>query len=266
MTHLLDIDLSPELEPFRDKIEATVKSFAKITAKKNQKLTWWQSKFGGLPYLPKDYDYPRDSQGNPLFLLAQINFTEVPDLDDFPEQGILQFYIGDSENDLYGHDLENPFQQDKFRVIYFPEIIHAEADLVTDFSFLPKPENLPFSESCSLQFEKQIAPVSSWDYQFDEIFGEDFFAQFGDKEDGIWQEYDDKFPGDGHKIGGYAYFTQNDPRPYISNEKYVLLLQVDTDNEVDIMWGDSGIGNFFIKPQDLEKLDFSNVLYNWDCH
>jgi uncharacterized protein YwqG len=264
MTQQLDIDLSPELEKFRDKIEATVKPFVKITAKENQKLTWWQSKFGGLPYLPKNYDYPRDSNGKPLYLLAQINFAEVPDSEDFPSEGILQFYI--SEGDSWGQDLENAFQQDKFRVIYFPEIIHTETDLITDFSFLPEPEDLPFEESCSLQFEQQIAPVNIWDGEFDEVFGEDFFAQFGEKEEEISGEYDDKFPADGHKIGGYAYFTQSDPRPYLSKEKYVLLLQVDTDEEVGIMWGDVGVCNFFIKPEDLEQLDFSNVLYNWDCH
>ena len=47
-----------------------------------------------------------------------------------------------------------------------------------------------------------------------------------------------------------------------------LLLQIDTDygaNEHMIMWGDGGIGNFFIQEDKLKQLDFSSVLYNWDC-
>ena len=32
------------------------------------------------------------------------------------------------------------------------------------------------------------------------------------------------------------------------------------------MWGDCGVGNFFINAEDLKRLDFSNVLYNWDCY
>ena len=32
-----------------------------------------------------------------------------------------------------------------------------------------------------------------------------------------------------------------------------------------VMWGDSGVGNFFINAEDLKRLDFSNVVYNWDC-
>ncbi len=53
----------------------------------------------------------------------------------------------------------------------------------------------------------------------------------------------------GHKIGGYPFFTQTDPREW--EEKYqqhdILLLQIDTDDSLNIMWGDSGVANFFIK-------------------
>lgn len=42
---------------------------------------------------------------------------------------------------------------------------------------------------------------------------------------------------------------------------------MDTDdvNGMDIMWGDCGVANFFIHPDDLKNKDFSKVLYNWDC-
>ena len=43
----------------------------------------------------------------------------------------------------------------------------------------------------------------------------------------------------------------------------ILLFQLDTTE--DIMWGDSGVGNFFIKKEDLVKKDFSKVWFNWDC-
>ena len=53
--------------------------------------------------------------------------------------------------------------------------------------------------------------------------------------------------------------------------KYILLLQLDTDiNEKDrytgkLMWGDSGVANFFITPEDLAKRDFSRVAFVFDC-
>ena len=43
-----------------------------------------------------------------------------------------------------------------------------------------------------------------------------------------------------------------------------LLLQLDSDDQM--MWGDVGVGGFFIAPEDLAKADFSRVMYTWDCH
>lgn len=43
----------------------------------------------------------------------------------------------------------------------------------------------------------------------------------------------------------------------------MLLFQLDTVE--DIMWGDSGVANFFISRDALKNKDFSKVYYNWDC-
>lgn len=69
---------------------------------------------------------------------------------------------------------------------------------------------------------------------------------------------------EGHKIGGYAYFTQSDPREHDDKLKNdVLLLQIDTDEE--IMFGDSGVANFFINKEDLINKNFEKAYFNWDC-
>ena len=69
------------------------------------------------------------------------------------------------------------------------------------------------------------------------------------------------------KLGGYPAFTQCDPRYYDKNlERFnTLLLQLDCEDECDLMFGDTGVANFFINEEDLKKLDFTKVLYNWDC-
>ena len=64
---------------------------------------------------------------------------------------------------------------------------------------------------------------------------------------------------------GYPNFTQDDPRGYNEINEHILLLQIDSDDDNDIMWGDCGIANFFIHPDDLAKQDFSQLVYNWDC-
>ena len=128
--------LPPQLENLRKELEATKKLYLKITPSFSNKLTLWESKFGGEPYFPKQLEYPKSPYGNPLVLLAQINFSETLLLDNFPKEGILQFYI-DSYHDLYGMSDEDLAEQTYFRVIYFDKIDLDENNLIPDFSFLP---------------------------------------------------------------------------------------------------------------------------------
>ncbi|MEG4502608.1 DUF1963 domain-containing protein [Microcoleus sp. F6_B4] len=274
MNYKLEFPLSPELEKYRDRIEATIKPYIEIKIQNNASLNWWQSKFGGLPYLPKGFEYPKTCDGKYLFLLAQLNFDEIPPLDGFPDRGILQFYIAD--DDLYGLDLgngadeDNPTAEDRFKIIYFPQPDLQVENIITNYDFLPPPEAFPVNGCCSLQFTKKYAPISTHDYQFTELLCGEIRELFMNNE--IWDEYLEISPSFGHKIGGYPDFTQEDVRKYRSNSEQkqkldILLFQMDSDaNEtVDIMWGDSGVGNFFIDELALSKLDFSKVLYNWDC-
>lgn len=72
---------------------------------------------------------------------------------------------------------------------------------------------------------------------------------------------------DGHRIGGYPHFAQDDPRCFNYDEKEILLFQLDSDEveDVNLMWGDAGVANFFISREDLKNGVFSDVLYSWDC-
>lgn len=210
MNSTLDIELPNELLVYKANIEATVKPYVEIKAKLENDLRLWQSKFGGFPYLPKEFPYPKDSKGQAMFLLAQINFAEVPRLESFPEQGILQFYIT-GWDDIYGMSFEDLAKQDNFRVLYFPYVFEDEAKLIVDFSFLPKPDSLPLQGSCSLTFNLDYAPLSVNDYQFEaKILGQNAPESKNDVYK-ILDEYGKLFPSAGHKLGGYPYFTQYDP-------------------------------------------------------
>lgn len=274
MNYKLEFPLSPELEKYRDRIEATIKPYIEIQTQNNDSVNWWSSKFGGLPYLPKGFEYPKTAGGKYLFLLAQINFDEVPTLDGFPDRGILQFYIADDDlNGLdFGNsaDLDNSIVEDGFKIIYFPQPELKVDNIITNYDFLHEPEYFPVDGCCSLQFTKKYAPISTSDYQFTELLGDEFEELFTNHE--IEDEYLKISPYAGHKIGGYPDFTQADVRGYATNGEgklmpIILLFQMDTDSNdtVNIMWGDSGIGNFFIEETALRQLDFSRVLYNWDC-
>ena len=80
------------------------------------------SKLGGAFYVPEGMKAPRNlDTGNPLYLLAQLNFSQLPQLRGFPAQGLLQFFI-DGEDTLYGADYDNPQSQRSWRVRYLPNV------------------------------------------------------------------------------------------------------------------------------------------------
>jgi uncharacterized protein YwqG len=136
-------DLPPQFEPMRSILEANLLPYIKIqvgeevgsfsgTNAMGDPLTVWQSKIGGNPYFPKDLEYPIDpGSGKAMPLLMQINCADVPQIAgfDFPQHGILQFYLGYEPADADG-------VPDKYRVLYFSEVDRDESRLITDFNFI----------------------------------------------------------------------------------------------------------------------------------
>ncbi|MGR5972141.1 DUF1963 domain-containing protein [Bacillus cereus] len=113
--------------------------------------------------------------------------------------------------------------------------------------------------------------MTSRDYRFEKMFSEEIdWEEIVDEENNIelGELYDDLCKDFGHKIGGYPFFTQTDPREW--EEKYqqhdILLLQIDTDDSLNIMWEILVLLISLLKKEDLLNLDFSNVIYNWDCY
>ena len=97
-----------------------------------------------------------------------------------------------------------------------------------------------------------------------------FFEQFGDAAESVYRRYYSHVTvHDIAWIGGYAFFTQSDPREIAPDEDWLLLLEIQSSMTMDqpsVLWGDAGIGAFFIRPEDLRNRDFSRVLYTWDSH
>lgn len=258
------LNLPKELKAFEATIRSTARPYIRILPQRAAETKWWESKIGGKPYFPKDAIYPLDFEGNQLLFLAQVNFEETPALPPFPKEGILQFYIFDDP--FYGSDMNDPYAQDGFRVLYFKDILKDDRQLLTDFSFLrnfmPDPIDTRVSYPMKFQLDEEFVPTA--DYEFNHSLGQDFFYQFGEKEWELWEDYNQKIKSSGHKLGGYAHFTQEDPRSYL-DDPLQLLFQLDSDRKIKCTWGDQGIANFFIDTQHLKERDFSRVYYNWDC-
>lgn len=245
------------LAEFKEQLEKFKLETIKIEAtpiSKNETLAITQSKFLGKPYLPKGFEYPKDKKGNPMILLAQINFAETPRLEDYPTDGILQFFISPTEW----------YDMDDYKILFHET---ATTEPQTDFTFLTEElyEESPVWCEHKLAFEKLVEYGGFEDFRFDMGFNGEDYSDFRDElTDDQKNEMDKIIDGTGHKIGGYAYFTQSDPRDYGKNQKdEILLLQIDTGEE--IMFGDTGVGNLFIHPKSLKEKDFDQVWFHWDC-
>ncbi|MEN5059027.1 YwqG family protein [Sphingobacterium kitahiroshimense] len=250
--------IPPVLNEFKNELEYYKLDTIKITAlpiEDGEILEIKRSKFLGNPYLPLQFEYPKDKNDKPLILIAQLNFSEIPTLQNYPDSGILQFYI--SATDWY--DMTD------YRVIYHE---NTSIDHQTDFSFLTDDlyEETPIFCEHRLQFNKNSEYGGSEDFRFDiKLNGKDLYdyCETLSKEEA--DQVESLFDASGHKISGYAYFTQSDPRDNkMSNlSEDLLLLQIDTDEQ--IMFGDCGVANFFIHPDDLINKRFDKAWFNWDC-
>lgn len=272
------LELKNKVDEFANTI---TKPFIAITPYSTTETTLLQSKFGGLPYFPKHLDYPTAPDGTPLHLLAQINFSETPKLEDLPEKGILQFYIEAAGQTAYGLEEYPQLAQTTFRVLYFPEPDLNSDNLLDNFDFLPPGIGLPLEDCLALNFAIKSTPMSASDYRFRTLV-KSYFPIFKQSNltkaqensleellDDLINEYEEKYEESlgGHRLGGYPAFVQNDDRENVEGEEGYdfLLLQIDSDDDNSIMWGDEGIGNFFIQLSALKRLDFSKVLYTYAC-
>ena len=272
-----------QIEQFVADLNATTqREVIRISLSLADNLALTDSKFGGTPYIPKDGTLPTSVDGKPLFMLAQINCEQLPENTLYPQKGLLQFWIAATEAPLYGLDYEAPCSNDFKRVIYYPTFGEALPidDFINDYTF--DDENLPFNSKrqFALHFKKDTESISLEERAATQLFFEKWNEAFSTHITTI-DEFFDEVPDDiceeinayllkeptGHKIGGYPYFIEYDPRE--ENDPHTfLLLQIDIDNieGEEICWGNlGGIANFFISPEDLAACQFDNVLYNWDC-
>ena len=276
------------LEALPEDIQARTKVPAyRLQVKRGEKPSLTDSKIGGLPYWDLSQPYPADEKGQPMQLLAQINFGAEKMDKPFPKTGLLQFFIGLDE--MFGCNFGEKPDQKNYRVVYHPRI--NESVTPEQVSALGAPglvddyRTSPLEEELAVYVERADSSANDRSFVFEEAFRETVKAVMGvdmgeqksyefldeDVYDELFESFletDDGCMNGGHWMLGYPSFTQEDPRSEDSPFD-TLLLQIDSmrneENGYSILWGDCGVANFFISRTDLEKLDFSRVLYNWDC-
>jgi uncharacterized protein YwqG len=240
-----------------------------------------RSHLGGGALLPQGFRWPA-SKRRPLDFLLQIDLAAVapfapPGL--LPDQGLLTFFY-DLVNQQWGYD---PAETDGARVV-----------LVTDASVsaVPGPEPGQFLEERQLEFGRAETLPTAGSRAFDALYKESG-AQLPD----AYGEYQEAFergfypsPSGRHRLLGHSANVQGDmqleaqlvthglycgdasgyedPRAAglaAKADDWMLLLQLDSDDTAQIMWGDMGMLYFWIRREDLMKRRFDAVWMTLQC-
>lgn len=257
------LDLPIQLERIRSQLEPSLLDSVRINPSLSSS-SLHDSKFSGLPYLPLNHAYPKDIEGNVMYFLAQINFAQLRLDPPFPNSGILQFFI----SPILFHnkiDVDEHIFQHYFKVRYYSKIL-SEGMLVQSFPLMNIfSTDFPILSEMKLSFTHKLEPVSAMDYRIEKFLTKPLSDFSFELEDGRSLEdvYIQHFLGAEHKVGGYPYFLQIDTRknsPFLRRFD-TLLLQIVSNDEQNIMWGDSGVIKFFINQQKLINLDFSEIYF-----
>nr|MBQ6241845.1 DUF1963 domain-containing protein [Lachnospiraceae bacterium] len=285
---LPDIGLSPEeLDRLLARVEENTRREslrAVLSAEPAPGL--FDSKVGGLPYWDLSRPYPADKNGDPLALLAQIDLARLPENGLLPREGLLQFFI--LPDDLYGMDFDVHDSGNGFRVVWHETVDRSVTEdavrALAPPTSLDGRDDLPHCGVFALRFVKETVHIGEDDALFDRELRR-AAAELGFRLPDVFslyralqqsKEYTEKWVGinEGTRLLGYPYFVQGDPRP--EDTPYgVLLFQLDSyfapkahpgsSPERSVMWGDAGVGNFFIRQEDLRDKRFDRIYYTWDC-
>ena len=269
MAPLVAACLDDFLAAHADVFAATRRPVARITLSPLEVDAATTSKVGGQPWWPAHAPLPVDAKQRPLAFLAQVDLQQLPaPLPGFPGHGLLQFFVAD--DDTFGIDYSEDDQDPDalaarrgHRVVYWPDTAAPAQDYPVSRGAMPFERGREYAMSFTVG-EEAMGPE---DHRFDRLLPGGTIAalkshaqatghEFEDLRDLLWE----RAATHGHKLGGYATFTQEDPRV---RDDLELLFQLDSDD--GLMWGDAGVGNFFVTDADRDARDFRRVLYTWDC-
>lgn len=252
-----------------EKMNKVLKKFKEKTLKKCYKIELLEeepkltdSKLGGIPYLPQNKEYPKDRFGNAMPLLAQINLAEIS-LESYPQKGLLQIYVDKS--------LSYPAD---YKIIYIENMEETCNTQLPDIDL----SEFVLQEAIKIKLVPNETYMPLGDYRFEETFSQIFNEVFQTNITSIFDidtilptknEYDNFLsqlniaPG---LIGGYADFTQTDPRTYERKDLEECIIKIDSQLDLDrIVIGDAGILWVYISKQNLKDKRFDKAVLDWDC-
>ncbi len=228
------------------------------------------NRIGGAPLaIGDDMSWPRSAQSDfPMALVAQLNFSEVPAIDDFPTQGVLQIFTSFNMIDDFG-GCERVIRWDPDpqtdEVLEIPEEMLKTTRQTRDFSERARRSGLP------LVFKADTAPASpfNWPHEAKNPIYENRLPEsdevatildnWEDRSDEIHNGYGD------HWVGGHPSFIQEDVRLTYQEGRHLdrVIFHLGCDDDINL--GDGGEANIMISQEALLNRDFQKAFLTWDC-
>jgi uncharacterized protein YwqG len=239
------------------------------------------SKFGGSPDLPKGFDWPR-WQGAPLGFIGQLNLQDLASFNldcDLPKSGLLSFFYH-ADQQTWGYD---PADLGSWRVLFFPE---ARRGLESTTA----PDDVPghaVYKQCKLSQSTGISIPFPESWPIEQL-------GLSDQERHNYYEFLEIFIGSEsshHRILGHPIQIQGDMQlecQLASNGLYCgdssgyadprrvtleagasdwrLLLQVDSDENTKMMWGDGGSLYFWMPKYEVGRRGFDKAWMILQCY
>ena len=218
----------------------------RIRVQPDKQVTIGCSKFGGKPDVPPDFVYPTSADGKPQTFLAQYRLEDLarfPLAKDLPDTGMLYFFH--VEFPEHGHD--------EWAVIYW------DGD---DSQLRPSKQETDYTHpQAAISFEEQLSGDFD-DFRMD-IDHPLFHYPHFDRFETLQQKHCICF---GHQLLGKPFGLQ----PWLFEERervnnLILLLQLDQEPKLEMIWAEGGMIYFFIDPADLKRRDFSKAYYEFQC-
>ncbi|HSR69227.1 MAG TPA: YwqG family protein [Acidobacteriota bacterium] len=227
------------------------------------------SKLGGRPDLPPTFAWPV-GESHPLAFLAQFNLSEVAPLAEetgLPGEGALYVFY-DWQQQPWGFEAQDC---DGWRIVYLlPEDLHTLEALEPPAE---DPEACPFFKEIFLRFYRQRTlpgpdspELEALDLDDDDLDAYcDIIGELEEEHRPLHQffgyptqDQSTDMPAEAAKLASQA-FPKTPPPAKPEGDEWVMLLQIDSDDEAGFMWGDMGRLHFWIRRDDLRYRRFERA-------
>ena len=277
--------------PFNQLLIDEIKKSIRIKSSENKEIKIGDTKLGGVPHLPIEVEWPKDSKsGKHYIFVTQINLKQIESYNlekKLPEEGILYFFVSQDHWDdgvvVFEKEIKNieiktpPIEVTNEKKNFFQKIFNLKGHkvLLKEYGVeIFNEYHIPSQDS--LQIEK-ILKTKNLIKTPRNIMKEEVY------ENGLLYDDDENdMTANHHLLGNYngiqnEYYQLNlidsktRTKKLTLNEinqalEWELLMQIDSDNMLDLNWGDSGKIYFFIHKEDLKNQRFNKVKIIGECY